>query len=60
MQITSSAHLRAAVHHAALAGAQARLRTRTVHSEIVWALNATNNVRPRPRPRACVRCAAMR
>jgi EKC/KEOPS complex subunit CGI121/TPRKB len=44
MKITSMEHLRTAVYQAVLAAAQGGLRTKTVHSEIIWALNPSNNV----------------
>ncbi|KAF8158967.1 kinase binding protein CGI-121-domain-containing protein [Mycena galopus ATCC 62051] len=42
--ITSVNHLRTAVYQALLADSQGALRTKTVHSEIIWALNPTNNI----------------
>ncbi|KAL1939614.1 hypothetical protein VTO73DRAFT_9647 [Trametes versicolor] len=42
--ICSSLHLQTAVYQALLAQAQGALRTKTVHSEILWALNPTNNI----------------
>ncbi|KAJ6508625.1 kinase binding protein CGI-121-domain-containing protein [Mycena sanguinolenta] len=42
--ITSVKHLRTAVYQAVLAETQGALRTKTVHSEIIWALNPTNNI----------------
>ncbi|KAJ7465297.1 kinase binding protein CGI-121-domain-containing protein [Mycena latifolia] len=42
--ITSVNHLRTAIYQAILAAAQGSLRTKTVHSEIIWALNPTNNI----------------
>ncbi|KAF7320821.1 hypothetical protein HMN09_00168600 [Mycena chlorophos] len=42
--ITSTRLLRAAVYSAVLADAQGRLLTKTVHSEIIWTLNPTNNI----------------
>ena len=42
--ITSKLHLRTAVYQAILAETGNTLRTKTVHSEILWALNPTNNV----------------
>ncbi|KAJ7366556.1 kinase binding protein CGI-121-domain-containing protein [Mycena albidolilacea] len=42
--ITSVEHLRTAVYQAVLAAAQGGLRTKTVHSEIIWALNPSNNI----------------
>ncbi|KAJ7163256.1 kinase binding protein CGI-121-domain-containing protein [Mycena filopes] len=42
--ITSVNHLRTAIYQAVLAESQASLRTKTVHSEIIWALNPTNNI----------------
>ncbi|EIW62280.1 CGI-121-domain-containing protein [Trametes versicolor FP-101664 SS1] len=42
--ICSILHLQTAVYQALLAQAQGALRTKTVHSEILWALNPTNNI----------------
>ncbi|KAH9853321.1 CGI-121-domain-containing protein [Lenzites betulinus] len=42
--ICSPLHLQTAVYQAILAQAQGALRTKTVHSEILWALNPTNNI----------------
>ncbi|ETW84598.1 hypothetical protein HETIRDRAFT_314488 [Heterobasidion irregulare TC 32-1] len=42
--ITSELHLQTAIYQAILAKAQGALRTRTVHSEILWALNPSNNI----------------
>ncbi|KAJ7164708.1 kinase binding protein CGI-121-domain-containing protein [Mycena crocata] len=42
--ITSIGHLRTAIYQAILAESQGALRTKTVHSEIIWALNPTNNI----------------
>ncbi|TFK64722.1 CGI-121-domain-containing protein [Pluteus cervinus] len=42
--ITSRLHLQTAIAQASLAAAQGNLRTKTVHSEILWALNPTNNI----------------
>ncbi|KAF9468757.1 CGI-121-domain-containing protein [Collybia nuda] len=42
--ITSRLHLQTAINQAILAQSQNSLRTRTVHSEILWALNSTNNI----------------
>ncbi|KAJ6584670.1 CGI-121-domain-containing protein [Mycena capillaripes] len=42
--ITSVCHLRTAIYQAILAESQGGLRTKTVHSEIIWALNPTNNI----------------
>ncbi|KAJ6511975.1 kinase binding protein CGI-121-domain-containing protein [Mycena vitilis] len=42
--ITSVNHLRTAIYQAILAESQSSLRTKTVHSEIIWALNPTNNI----------------
>ncbi|KAJ7695735.1 kinase binding protein CGI-121-domain-containing protein [Mycena rosella] len=42
--ITSVNHMRTAVYQALLAASQDSLRTKTVHSEIIWALNPTNNI----------------
>ncbi|OSX60740.1 hypothetical protein POSPLADRAFT_1148484 [Postia placenta MAD-698-R-SB12] len=41
--ISSILHLQTAVVHAILAQAQGSLRTKTVHSEILWALSPNNN-----------------
>ncbi|PIL36534.1 hypothetical protein GSI_00223 [Ganoderma sinense ZZ0214-1] len=41
--ICSLLHLQTAIYQAVLAHAQRSLRTKTVHSEILWALNPTNN-----------------
>ncbi|TFY63359.1 hypothetical protein EVG20_g6351 [Dentipellis fragilis] len=42
--ISSRLHLQTAIYQAILADAQGALRTKTVHSEILWALNPTNNI----------------
>ncbi|KAJ3572596.1 hypothetical protein NP233_g2976 [Leucocoprinus birnbaumii] len=42
--ITSRLHLQTAVYQSLLAEAQNGLRTRTVHSEVLWNLNPTNNI----------------
>ncbi|KAI0333470.1 CGI-121-domain-containing protein [Cubamyces sp. BRFM 1775] len=42
--ICSLLHLQTAVYQAILAQAQRSLRTKTVHSEILWTLNPTNNI----------------
>ncbi|KAF5388147.1 hypothetical protein D9615_000010 [Tricholomella constricta] len=42
--ITSRLHLQTAIYQAILAESQKSLRTRTVHSEVIWALNPTNNI----------------
>ncbi|KAI0666172.1 CGI-121-domain-containing protein [Trametes maxima] len=42
--ICSLLHLQTAIYQAILAQAQGSLRTKTVHSEILWALNPTNNI----------------
>ncbi|KAL4075554.1 kinase binding protein CGI-121-domain-containing protein [Scleroderma citrinum] len=42
--ITSPLHLHTAINQALLADSQGSLRTKTVHSEIIWALNPTNNI----------------
>jgi len=42
--ITSVLHLQTAVYYALLAQSQECLRTKTVHSEILWALNPSNNI----------------
>ena len=44
MQITSVLHIQTAIAQALLAATQNTLRTKTVHSEIIWALNPSNNV----------------
>jgi EKC/KEOPS complex subunit CGI121/TPRKB len=45
VKITSILHLQTAIYYALLAQSQECLRTKTVHSEILWALNPSNNVR---------------
>ncbi|KAI0084218.1 CGI-121-domain-containing protein [Irpex rosettiformis] len=42
--IASIQHLKAAVYHAILAATQGGLKTKSVHSEIIWTLNPTNNI----------------
>ncbi|KAI0706891.1 CGI-121-domain-containing protein [Cerioporus squamosus] len=42
--ICSPLHLQTAVYQAILAQVQGNIRTKTVHSEILWALNPTNNI----------------
>ncbi|KAJ3540691.1 hypothetical protein NM688_g6192 [Phlebia brevispora] len=42
--ITSRLHLQTAIYHAILASVQGSLRTKTVHSEVLWNLNPTNNI----------------
>ncbi|KAJ7246402.1 kinase binding protein CGI-121-domain-containing protein, partial [Mycena rebaudengoi] len=42
--ILSLAHLQTAIYQAILAESQRSLRTKSVHSEIIWALNPTNNI----------------
>ncbi|KAI0773639.1 CGI-121-domain-containing protein [Fomes fomentarius] len=42
--ICSLLHLQTAIYQAILAQVQGSLRTKTVHSEILWALNPTNNI----------------
>ncbi|KXN90555.1 hypothetical protein AN958_04227 [Leucoagaricus sp. SymC.cos] len=42
--ITSRLHLQTAVYQSILAEAQEGLRTKTVHSEVLWNLNPTNNI----------------
>lgn len=44
MQVASRLHLQTAIHQSMLADAQNSLKTKTVHSEIIWSLNPTNNV----------------
>ncbi|KAI6099057.1 kinase binding protein CGI-121-domain-containing protein [Pisolithus sp. B1] len=41
--ITSSLHLETVIYQALLSESQGSLRTKTIHSEIIWALNPTNN-----------------
>lgn len=47
LKITSRLHLQTAIYQALLSQSQGILRTKTVHSEIIWALNPSNNVRRR-------------
>ncbi|KAJ8085805.1 hypothetical protein PM082_004623 [Marasmius tenuissimus] len=42
--VTSKLHLQTAIHQAMLAESQNSLRTKTVHSEILFAMNPTNNI----------------
>ncbi|CAE6404455.1 unnamed protein product [Rhizoctonia solani] len=42
--ITSLLHLQTAIQQATLASTDKSLRTKTVHSEILWALNNSNNI----------------
>ncbi|KZT63978.1 CGI-121-domain-containing protein [Daedalea quercina L-15889] len=42
--ITSILHLQTAIYQAILAKIQGSLRTKTVHSEILWALSPNNNI----------------
>ncbi|EIM85448.1 CGI-121-domain-containing protein [Stereum hirsutum FP-91666 SS1] len=42
--ITSRLHLQTAIYQALLSQSQGILRTKTVHSEIIWALNPSNNI----------------
>ncbi|KAF8603544.1 CGI-121-domain-containing protein [Ceratobasidium sp. AG-I] len=42
--IASLAHLQSAIQQATLASTDGSLRTKTVHSEILWALNSSNNI----------------
>ncbi|KAJ3738906.1 kinase binding protein CGI-121-domain-containing protein [Lentinula detonsa] len=42
--ITSRLHLETAIHQAIIAESQGLLRTKTIHSEILFALNPTNNI----------------
>ncbi|KIK93849.1 hypothetical protein PAXRUDRAFT_33830 [Paxillus rubicundulus Ve08.2h10] len=42
--ITSPLHLQTAIYQALLSESQGLLRTKTIHSEIIWALNPTNNI----------------
>ena len=43
-QITSRLHVQTAVYQAILAHVQSSLRTKTVHSEVLWALSPGHNV----------------
>ena len=42
--MTSLLALETAVHHSLLTEEQGALRTKYIHSEILWTLNPTNNV----------------
>ncbi|PSR72866.1 hypothetical protein PHLCEN_2v11233 [Hermanssonia centrifuga] len=42
--ICSRLHLQTAIYHAAVAHIQKSLRTKTVHSEVLWILNPSNNI----------------
>jgi len=42
--ICSRLHLQTAIYQAVLAHAQGALRTKTIHSEILWTLNPSNNI----------------
>jgi len=42
--VTSVLHIQTAITQALLAAAQNNLRTKTVHSEVIWALNPSNNI----------------
>ncbi|KAJ8592154.1 CGI-121-domain-containing protein [Rhizopogon salebrosus TDB-379] len=42
--ISSLLHLQTAIYQALLSEALGQLRTKTIHSEILWALNPTNNI----------------
>ncbi|KIM79467.1 hypothetical protein PILCRDRAFT_823362 [Piloderma croceum F 1598] len=42
--ITGRLHVQTAIYQAILAESQGSLRTKTVHSEILWALNPSNNI----------------
>ncbi|GJE83965.1 CGI-121-domain-containing protein [Phanerochaete sordida] len=42
--VTSVLHLQTAIYHAILAATQDSLRTKTVHSEVLWTLNPSNNI----------------
>jgi len=42
--ITSRLHLQTAIYQAILAESQGSLRTKTVHSEVLWVLNPSNNI----------------
>lgn len=44
-KVASLLHLQTAIYQAILADSQGSLRTKTVHSEVLWALSPTNNVR---------------
>lgn len=43
-KIASRRHLLTATYQSMLAESQQALKTKTVHSEIIWSLNSTNNV----------------
>ena len=47
VKVTSPLHIQTAVYQSILAAAQGSLLTKTVHSEVIWYLNPTNNVCPR-------------
>ncbi|KAH9056401.1 CGI-121-domain-containing protein [Lactarius vividus] len=42
--VTSVLHIQTAITQALLAAAQNTLRTKTVHSEVIWVLNPSNNI----------------
>ncbi|EKM59020.1 uncharacterized protein PHACADRAFT_113172 [Phanerochaete carnosa HHB-10118-sp] len=42
--VTSVTHLQTGIYHAILAATQDSLRTKTVHSEVLWTLNPSNNI----------------
>ncbi|KAI0250507.1 CGI-121-domain-containing protein [Lactifluus subvellereus] len=42
--VTSVLHIQTAITQALLAAGQNTLRTKTVHSEVIWALNPSNNI----------------
>lgn len=44
LKIASPRHLLTATYQSMLAESQQALKTKTVHSEIIWSLNPTNNV----------------
>lgn len=44
VKIASQRHLLTATYQSMLAESQHALKTKTVHSEIIWSLNSTNNV----------------
>ncbi|KAI0269412.1 CGI-121-domain-containing protein, partial [Gloeopeniophorella convolvens] len=42
--VTSVLHIQTAITQALLSASQNALRTKTVHSEVIWALNPSNNI----------------
>jgi EKC/KEOPS complex subunit CGI121/TPRKB len=51
VQIASLLHLQTGIQQATLASTDGSMRTKTVHSEILWALNSSNNVSTFIRPK---------